>query len=147
MDFQTWVESIHAMACILGFDILPDGNFSEIRLYAVNQYYQGMLHRSPDAPKFYAGIPYKNYFTDVNFESYCYKCASTKDILYSYVNAYHYWLTGMYIPVDNPEMLEELQKYNSAPSDGTQTVYCLYITKVEQAVQTEAMAERSAEVS
>ena len=44
-------------------------------------------------------------------------------------------------------MLEELQKYNSAPSDGTQTVYCLYITKVEQAVQTEAMAERSAEVS
>ncbi len=139
MNFQSWVESIHAMACVFGFDILPDGSFSEIRLYAINQYYQGMLHRTPDAPEFYSGIPYRNYFSDVNFENYCYKCASKRDILYSYVNAYNYWLTGMYIPVDEPAA--------DSRDNQKRTVYCLYITKVEQAVQTEAMAERSAEVS
>lgn len=147
MNFQTWIESIHAMAGIFGFDILPDGSFSEIRMYAVNQHYQGVLHMRPDAPEFYPGISYKHYFNDVNFESYCYKSASTQDILYSYVNAYNCWMTGFYLPVDDPEMLAQLQKL-APPSEGEKrTVYCCYVLKVEPAVQTEAMAERSAEVS
>lgn len=151
MQFQDWIESIHAMAGIFGFDILPDGSYSEIRMYAVNRHYEGVLHLRPDSPVFYPGIPYTNYFSDVNFESYCYQCASSNDPLYSYVNAYNVWMTGFYLPVDDPEMIAELGKAafdeKAKQTEGVRTVYCCYVLKCEQAVKTESMAERSAEVS
>ncbi len=138
MDYQSWIEGIDDLASLYAFDILPDGSFSEIRLMAVNKQNEGMLHFSPDAPAFYPGIPYRNYWMDLNFERYLYQCGSTKRALYSYVNARGFWLKGFYIPVTS----------DAAPAeDGTKTVYCLYILEYADAIETESMSQHSADVA
>lgn len=141
MDFQTWIEGIEGMVSLYAFDILPDGSFSEIRLMAVNQQNVGMLHMHPDAPEFYPGIPYRLYWMDLNFESFVYKCASTKQPLYSYVNARGVWLKGFYLPVSPVGV-------PPAPAeDGAQTVYCLYLITYSHQVETESMSQKSSEVA
>ena len=32
MDYQSWIEGIKGKASLYSFDILPDGQYSEIRL-------------------------------------------------------------------------------------------------------------------
>ena len=139
MDYQSWIEGIDGLASLYSFDILPDGSFSEIRLIAVNKQNEGMLHFSPDAPEFYPGIPYRNYWMDLNFERYLYKSGNTKCSLYSYVNARGYWLKGFYIPVSNFDAV--------SAEDGAKTVYCLYILEYADNIETESMSQHSAEVA
>ena len=142
MDLQTWLEGIDGLVSLYSFDILPDGSFSEIRLMGVNQQNNGMLHMRPDAPEFYPGIPYRNYWMDLNFESFVYKCGSTKQPLYSYVNARGVWLKGFYLPIspiwDQP---------SDMPEDGKKTVYCLYLITYSDQVDTESMSQKSSEVA
>ncbi|WP_298532189.1 sensor domain-containing diguanylate cyclase [uncultured Ruminococcus sp.] len=139
MDYQSWIEGIDGLASLYSFDILPDGSFSEIRLMAVNKQNEGMLHFSPDTPEFYPGIPYRNYWMDLNFERYLYKSGSEKKSLYSYVNARGFWLKGFYIPVSAAEM-------GVAETD-TKTVYCLYILEYADNIETDSMSQHSADVS
>ena len=139
MDFQSWLEGIDGLASLYSFDILPDGSFSEIRLMGVNQQNIGMLHLTPDTPEFYPGIPYRNYWMDLNFERYLYQCASTRQSLYSYVNARGLWLKGFYIPV---------RDFDAVPAeDGTKTVYGLYILEYSKDIETEFMSQHSADVA
>ena len=123
MDYQSWIEGINELASLYSFDILADGSFSEIRLMAVNQINDAMLHMTPDAPEFYPGIPYRNYWMDLNFESYVYKCASTAKPLYSYVNARGLWLKGFYLPI------ADIWGEDACPplSEGAHRVYCLLL--------------------
>lgn len=139
MDYQSWIEGIDGLASLYSFDILPDGSFSEIRLMAVNKQNEGMLHFRPDAPAFYPGIPYRNYWMDLNFERYVYQSGSKKKSLYSYVNARGFWLKGFYIPISSAE--------TEPAADGTKTVYCLYILEYSDEIQSESMSQHSADVS
>ena len=141
MDFQSWITNIDGLAGVYAFDILPDGSFSEIRLMAVNKQNEGILFRRPDAPEFYPGIPYREYWSDVNFEDYVYRCASTGQPLYSYVNAHGFWLKGFYLPVTEPGTASALR-------DKTQpgTVYCLYVLNYSDQVDSDAMNKRPAKV-
>lgn len=139
MDFQSWLEGIDGLASLYAFDILPDGSFSEIRLMGVNQKNEGMLHFRPDAPAFYPGIPYRNYWMDLNFERYLYKSGSTRKSLYSYVNARGFWMKCFYIPVFDPDA--------ASAEDGTKTAYCLYILEYADDIETESMSQNSADVS
>lgn len=139
MDHQSWLEGIDGLASLYSFDILPDGSFSEIRLMGVNKQNEGMLHFSPDAPEFYPGIPYRNYWMDLNFERYVYKSGSEKKSLYSYVNARGFWLKGFYIPISNLGVPDE--------KDGVKTVYCLYILEYANDIETESMSQNSADVA
>lgn len=139
MDYISWLEGIDGLASLYSFDILPDGSYSEIRLMGVNKQNEGMLKFSPDAPEFYPGIPYRTYWMDLNFERYLYRCGSTKQSLYSYVNARGFWLKGFYIPIVN---------FDSLPSEnGTKTVYCLYILEYSNDLETESMSQNSADVA
>ena len=139
MDYQSWLEGVDGLASLYAFDILPDGSFSEIRLMGVNKQNEGMLHFRPDAPAFYPGIPYRNYWMDLNFERYLYRSGSTRKSLYSYVNARGFWLKGFYFPVTN---------FDTAPTeDGTKTVYCLYILEYSDDIETESMSQHSADVA
>ena len=143
MDFQTWIEGINGLASLYAFDILPDGTNSEIRLMAVNRQNVGMLQMNPNAPEFYPGIPYRNYWMDLNFESFVYKAASTAQPLYSYVNARGVWLKGFYLPVkeiDGTSVSEE-------NADGTRTVYCLYIISYSDTAEADSMSQKSSEVA
>ena len=146
MDFQTWIENVEGLASVFSFDILPDGSYSEIRLMAVNRQNKGVLTRRPDAPKFYPGIPYRSYWTDINFEDYVYRCGSTGQPLYSYVNAHGYWLKGFYMPVTEPGTVSEEVLANR--QEGTvQTVYCLYVMTYSQQVDSDSMSKHSSEIS
>ena len=171
MGFQSWIEGINGLASLYSFDILPDGSFSEIRLMAVNKMNTGMLHMNPNAPEFYPGIPYRNYWMDLNFESFVYKCASTNEPLYSYVNARGVWLKGFYIPIAdienidindidisiNPEAAlsienaeepaEELGENRDALLNSSRKVYCLYIITYSEQVETDFMSHKSTEVA
>ncbi len=139
MDYQSWIEGIDGLASLYSFDILPDGSFSEIRLIAVNKKNEGMLHFRPDAPEFYPGIPYRNYWMDLNFERYLYKSASTKQSLYSYVNARGFWMKCLYIPVCSDD---------DAPAEnGVKTVYCLYILEYSDRIETDSMSQQTADVA
>ncbi|WP_026528583.1 sensor domain-containing diguanylate cyclase [Butyrivibrio sp. VCD2006] len=143
MDYQSWIEGINELASLYSFDILSDGSFSEIRLMAVNQMNDVMLHMVPDAPEFYPGIPYRSYWMDLNFESYIYKCASSAKPLYSYVNARGVWLKGFYLPI-----ADIWGEYNCPPlPKGAHRVYCLYVVNFTEQAQTDSMAQRSPEVA
>ena len=132
------------LGSIYAFDIMPDGSFGEILLMAVNRNNAGVLTRRPDAPKFYPGIPWRTYFTDVNFESFCYKCGSTGTPLYSYVNAHGYWLKGFYLPV-----FPDGEPAPGTPpvTDKPRRVYVMYILNTSKEVDPDAMSHRSAETS
>ena len=143
MDYQSWIEGINGLASLYSFDIEDDGSFSEIRLMAVNKQNVGMLQMNPNAPEFYPGIPYRNYWMDLNFESFVYKCASTSQPLYSYVNARGVWLKGFYLPIagifDTDNSMDD--------SKDTNTVYCLYIISYSDKVETDSMTQKSSEVA
>ena len=138
MDYQAWLEGFDALVSLYSFDILPDGSFSEIRLEGVNKMNEGMLHFNPNAPEFYPGIPYRNYWMDLNFERYLYRSGSTKKSLYSYVNARGFWLKGFYIPIAT---------FDEVSEGGTKKVYCLYILEYSEDIQTESMSQHSADVA
>ena len=76
MDFKAWIDNVEGMAGIYSFDILPDGSFSEIRLMAVNTQNEVLFTSNPNV-KFYPGIPYREYWTDINFEDYVYTSCTT----------------------------------------------------------------------
>ena len=142
MDFQSWISNIEGLAGVYAFDILPDGSFSEIKLMAVNKQNEGLIIRRQGVPEFYPGIPYRVYWSDVNFEDYVYRCGSTDQPLYSYVNAHGFWLKGFYIPITEPETVSALQDKTKP-----RTVYCLYVLTYSSQVDSDAMSKRSAKVS
>ena len=140
MDYQSWIEGINGLASLYSFDVLDDGTFSEIRLMAVNKQNVGMLQMNPQAPEFYPGIPYRNYWMDLNFESFVYKCASTGQPLYSYVNARGVWLKGFYLPVKDTE-------FDDAGTEPPKTFYCLYVISYSDKVESESMSQKSSDVA
>ena len=114
MDLQKFVDGIEASATVLAFDVLPDGSFSEIRMMSANKGFRLFFAFNPNSPEFHSGIPVRQYFSDLNFERFCYECASTHQPLYSYVNAHGSWLSGQYLPI---------------VSEKENTLYCCYILK------------------
>ena len=142
MDYQSWIEGIDGQASLFSFDIDQEGNFGEILLMAVNKKSEGMLHMRPDAPEFHPGIPYREYWIDLNFESFVYKCASISEPLYSYVNARGIWLKGFYLSI--------LQQWDEDPleiPEGSRRVYCLYVVSFTEQAESEYMPKRSQEVA
>lgn len=140
-DFQAYVDRINGMSGIYAFDVLPDGSYSEIRLMAIRGGVQGM---EPDAPKFYPGIPWRRYYTDLNFESYIYKSASCNEFLYSYANAHGHWVKGFYMPLLLPE---DEAGADQAPEQKHQTLYCLYTGTFSMQLDSTAMSGHSPEVA
>ena len=141
MDFKSWIDNIDGLAGIYSFDILPDGSFSEIRLMAVNIQNEGILERNPDA-KFYPGIPYRTYWQDINFEDFVYKCCSTNQPMYSYVNAHGFWLKGHYLPITEPGTKSAVVNAQKE-AEKTRTVYCLYVLTYSPVAETESMSQHS----
>ena len=138
MDFQSFVERFGGYSTVCALDIMPDGSSGDLLMIAVNRANAGLLRRNPKAPEFYSGIPWRAYFTDVNLESYCYRCVTENKTLYSYVNAHNRWLKGLYIPLSVPEQEE---------TDGKKRLYLLYILDVSKEMDSESMSQRSAEIS
>lgn len=132
MDLQKFVEGLDTNASVFSFDRLPDGSFSELRIMGANNGFKAMFALNPMAPKYEPGLPARAFFHDPNFENFCYRCASEKKPLYSYVNAHGSWLTGMYLPVE---------------SDTEGTFNCCYILTISQELESEKMSKHSSEIA
>lgn len=150
MDYKAWIENVEGWASLYAFDIMPDGSFGEIRFMAYNSQNMFMQLQTEGAPEFYPGIPYREYFTDLNFEKFVYSCASRHEPLYSYVNTRGGWLKGMYLSVTEPgtvsaQVAEEMQKEEN--KDKPKTVYCLYVATFSPELDLDNIAKRSSEVS
>ncbi len=145
MDFQSWVSNFDWMASVYAFDILPDGTNSEIRVMAYNKQYVG-VYENPDFPRFYPGIPYRNYWMDINFEDMLYKCGVSGEPQYAYVNARGTWIKGHYLRISEPGT-------DAAPAAAQQTegqprtVYVLYVLSYSAQVNSDSMTQQSTEVS
>ena len=121
MDYKSWIENVEGMASIYSFDVLPDGTYSEIRLMEYNSDNFFMMNLPPQAPKFYPGIPYRTYFTDLNFENFVYQSAVSNEPLYSYVNARGGWIKGIYLPITEPGTVSVAEVKKQKESTGTKT--------------------------
>ena len=82
MNYQEWIDKIADLAGIYSFDILPDGSFSEIYVMALNKRNSVTMAMNPNAPKFYPGIPWRAFFTDLNFENYILKKVDYEILLF-----------------------------------------------------------------
>ncbi|MBP0960528.1 MAG: GGDEF domain-containing protein [Oscillospiraceae bacterium] len=145
MNYQEWIDKIADLAGIYSFDILPDGSFSEIYVMALNKRNSVTMAMNPNAPKFYPGIPWRAFFTDLNFENYIYNSASKNEMLYSYANAHGFWVKGFYLP-----LTVESGEFSDAPPvshENARRVYCLYVGTLTPQMDANAMAQHSLEVT
>ena len=142
MDFRSWFDKMSGLASIYSFDIFPDGSFGDLLILAVNENNARVLSNIPDKPKFYPGIPWRTYYSEINHEKFCFRCGMENVPLYSYVNAHGYWIKGFYLPIPAPEELVQ-EKH----SEGIRKAYLLYVMTRSEQVDADSMSQRAPEVS
>lgn len=140
MDFQTIVDSVQTMACIVSVEKKPNNSYGEIRLVTGNEAYIASIeHPAPGTAmltdKFVPNTPYTNYLTrDTNFEDFSYRSAVNKKCLHSYAHPdrMDVWFNMMFIPL--------------WPDDGD-ICYCMYLMEIDFEPDTSNMSVISSDVS
>ncbi|MCR4655964.1 MAG: EAL domain-containing protein [Lachnospiraceae bacterium] len=107
MDFQTVVDSMPAMACVVSVEKLPGGKRGKFRIVTGNRAYIDSIENPAPGTKmlkdkFVPGSEYTDYLTrDLNFEDYCYRAAVEKKCLHSYAHPERMdvWFNMMFIPL------------------------------------------------
>ena len=140
MDFQTIVDSVQTMACIVSVEKKPNNSYGEIRLVTGNEAYIASIeHPAPGTAmltdKFVPNTPYTNYLTrDTNFEDFSYHSAVNKKCLHSYAHPdrMDVWFNMMFIPL--------------WPDDGD-ICYCMYLMEIDFKPDTSNMSVISSDVS
>ncbi|MBQ7583234.1 MAG: EAL domain-containing protein [Lachnospiraceae bacterium] len=140
MDFQTVVDSMSAMSCVVSVETLPDGKYGKFRIVTGNRaYIDSIEHPAPGArmlkDKFVPDSEYTDYLTrDLNFEDYCYRSAVGKKCLHSYAHPdrMNAWLNMMFIPLGE---------------DQGNLSYCLYMMEISQSADYKNMSDISSETA
>ena len=87
MDFQSFVDKIEPMACIISVERFTDGSYGNIRLVTGNKAYIRSIENKDTISStqmlkntFIPNSPYEDYIPkDLNFEDACYRCAIQKN--------------------------------------------------------------------
>ncbi|MBR4718640.1 MAG: EAL domain-containing protein [Lachnospiraceae bacterium] len=133
MDFQTIVDGMSAMTCVVSVETLPDGKRGKFHIVTGNKVYiDSIEHPAPGTKmlkeKFVPDSEYTDYLTrDLNFEDYCYRAAVEKKCLHSYAHPdrMSVWFNMMFIPLwENKENLS----------------YCLYMMEISFEADSEQMS-------
>ena len=140
MDFQTIVDSMSAMSCVVSVETLSDGKHGKFRIVAGNRaYIDSIEHPMPGAKmlrdKFVPDSEYTDYLTrDLNFEDFCYRSAVGKKCLHSYAHPdrMNAWLNMMFIPLN---------------ADQNGLSYCLYMMEISQSADYKNMSDISFETA
>ena len=140
MDFQTLVDSLSAMTCVISVEKLPDGKRGKFRIVTGNKQYIDSIERpAPGVEmlknKFIPNTEYTNYLSrDTNFEEYCYRAAVDKKCLHSYVHPERMdvWFNMLFIPLD---------------TDSDNLSYCLYMMEISYEAESENMSDISSETA
>ena len=140
VDFQTIVDGIAAMACIVSVEDLGGGRSGKYRVVVGNKaYVDSIEHPAPGTEmltdKFVPNSEYTRYLTrDINFEDYCYRAAIEGKCLHSYVHPerINVWFNMSFIPVNHRE---------------GNLGYCIYIMEIGFAAESEYMSDISGEMA
>lgn len=142
MDFQSFVDKIEPMTCIVSVEKFSDGSYGNIRLVAGNKAYIESIE-SKDAVsstqmlknKFIPNSPYEDYIPkDLNFEDACYRCAILKKPYHTYIHPdrYSFWIDLYMTPLT---------------SDDENIGYCTYTQEFTIEENSERMSNISASIS
>ena len=140
MDFQTIVDSMSAMTCVMSVENLPDGRRGKFRIVTGNKaYIDSVEHPAPGmkmlVDKFVPNSEYTDYLSrDLNFEDFCYRAAVEKKCLHSYVHPERMavWLNMMFIPLGD---------------DRGDICYCLYMMEVNTEADSRNISDISSETA
>lgn len=140
MDFQSFVDMMDVMTCIISVETKEDGSYGEIRIVTGNPaYIKSIEYADESAPqmltsKFVPNSLYQNYFpTDPNFEDFCFRCAVLKQPMHTYVHPerYDFWFNLFMMPLGSEGNLH----------------YCTYSQTVSKYVDSEQMSNKSASIA
>ncbi|MCR4727417.1 MAG: GGDEF domain-containing protein [Lachnospiraceae bacterium] len=140
MDFQTIVDSMAAMTCIVSVENLGDGKYGKIKIVTGNRaYIDSIENPAPGTEmltdKFTPNTEYTDYLTrDLNFEAYCYGAAVEKKCLHSYAHPDRMpvWFNMTFLPL--------------YPDDGN-ICYCTYTMEINFQPNSENMSDISGEMA
>ena len=142
MDFQSIVDHIEPMACVISVEQFPDGGYGNIRLVTGNKAYIRSIESNDTISaaemlknRFVPNAPYEDYIPkDLNFEDACYRSAIEKKIYHTYIHPdrYSFWIDMYMIPLASGE-----------PNIG----YCLYTQEFTLDENSERSSNISASIS
>ena len=142
MDFQSFVDRIEPMACIISVEKFSDGSYGNVRLVAGNEAYVRSIENKDEISsaqmlknKFVRNSPYEDYIPkDLNFEDACYRCAILKKPYHTYIHPerYSFWIDMYMMPL---------------ASDEANIGYCVYIQEFTMEENSGRMSNISASIS
>ena len=142
MDFQSFVDKIEPMTCIISVEKFSDGSYGNIRLVAGNKAYIESIENKDAISstqmlknKFIPNSPYEDYIPkDLNFEDACYRCAILKEPIHTYIHPdrYSFWIDLYMLPLT---------------SDDANIGYCIYTQEFTMEESSERMSHISASIS
>ena len=139
-DFQSLVDHMGAMSCVVSVEQLPDGNIGKYRIVAGNDAYVGSIERPAPGTemltdKFTPNTEYTNYLTrDLNFEDACYQAAVLKKCVHSYAHPDRMpvWFNMSFLPL--------------FPDEGNLS-YCLYMMEINFEADSKRMSTISGDLA
>ncbi len=140
MDFQSLVDRMGAMTCVVSVERLENGGYGDIRIVTGNRAYLDSIERPYGdvqmlTTKFKPNSLYTEYLTrDLNFEDYCYRAAVEKKCLHSYAHPdrFDVWFNMTFLPV--------------VPDEGNLS-FCTYTMEINPVADSERLSNVSAELA
>ncbi len=140
MDFQSVVDGIDAMTCVVSVEKLDNDRYGDIRIVTGNRAYIDSIEKPAPGTQmltteFVPNSIYTRYFTkDLNFEDYCYRSAVHKKCLHSYAHPdrMDVWFNMTFLPL--------------GPDDGN-ICYCTYTMEINFEPSTERLSNVSGELA
>ncbi len=140
MDFQTVVDGMAAMSCVVSVENLGNGRYGKFRIVTGNKAYIGSIENpAPGAEMltttFIPNQEYTTYMTrDLNFEDFCYRAAVEKKCLHSYAHPdrLDLWFNMSFIPL--------------WPDDGN-LCYCMYMMEIDFQPRSERLSNISGDIA
>lgn len=139
MTFQTLVDSIDKVACVVSVERSEDGGCGKIRIVTGNHAYIDTIEKPVGnniiPKKFVPDSEYTDFVPkDLNFEEACYEAAVKRKCVSSYAHPARYdvWFNMSFIPL--------------CPDDGN-ICYCLYVVEVNLKPDAKRLSTVSADIA
>ncbi len=103
MEYSDFIHNIKPIACVVSVDLLPNGEYGEIRILDANDRYRQTVIDDPS--KFIKDTPYTDWIRrDHNFEGMIYETVDTGKPLHAYVDAAFFkaWMELYMMPLISP---------------------------------------------
>ena len=140
MDFQSLVDHMGAMTCVVSVERLENGGHGDIRIVTGNRAYLDSIERPMGnvqmlTTKFKPNSLYTDYLTrDLNFEDYCYRAAVERKCLHSYAHPdrFDVWFNMTFLPV--------------VPDEGNLS-FCTYTMEINPVADSQRLSNVSADLA